>query len=368
MPIWQGMRAAVTTIASFEITCRRFLDPEGRATGSLPAFARDPGALLPLYRSMVLTRIFDAKAISLQRTGRLGTYPSCLGQEAVGVGLASAMRPEDVLFPSYRDQPAQLWRGVSPVEILLYWGGDERGSDFAGPRRDFPISVPVGSQAPHAVGVALAMKLRGEPRVAVCCIGDGGTSKGDFYEAINLAGAMRLPAVFMVANNQWAISVPRAAQTGAQTLAQKAIAAGIPGEQVDGNDVIAVADAARRAVDAARAGAGAALIEALTYRLGDHTTVDDARRYREDSEVSRQWELEPIGRLRTYLVGMGAWTKAEEEQLLAECTAQVNAAVNAYLAMAPEPPTAMFDHLFEKLPVELAEQRQEVMAEDSDHA
>ena len=358
----------MATIASFEITYRQFLDPEGRVTGTLPEFTRDPAALRRLYRAMVSTRTFDAKAVSLQRTGRLGTYPPCLGQEAVGVGVASAMHPDDVLFPSYRDQPAQLWRGVSPTEILHYWGGDERGSDFAGPRRDFPICVPVGSQTLHAVGVALAMKLKGEPRVAVCCLGDGATSKGDFYESINLAGAMRLPAVFIVANNQWAISVPRSAQTAAQTLAQKAIAAGIPGEQVDGNDIIAVGDAARRAIERARSGGGATLIEALTYRLGDHTTVDDARRYREDSEVSRHWELEPIARLRKYLSDIGAWSKADEERLHAECTAEINAAVDKYLAVKPEPPAAMFDYLYEKLPAELATQRQEVVTEVEGHA
>jgi pyruvate dehydrogenase E1 component alpha subunit len=351
----------VKSVASFEIAYRQYLDAEGRVVEMLPEFARDPATLLPLYRSMVLARTFDAKAVSLQRTGRLGTYPPCLGEEAVGVGAASAMQPDDVLLPSYREQPAQLWRGVSPAEILLYWGGDERGSDFAGPRRDFPICVPVGSQAPHAAGVALAMKLRNERRVAVCCIGDGGTSKGDFYEAVNLAGVMKLPAVFIVANNQWAISVPRSAQTGAATLAQKAIAAGIPGEQVDGNDVIAVADAARRAIETARSGGGASLIEALTYRLGDHTTVDDARRYRDDSEVSRQWELEPIARLRKYLTAEGAWSKEDEERLLADCTAEINAAAEKYLAMQPQSPAVMFDHLYAALPTELAGQRQQAI-------
>jgi pyruvate dehydrogenase E1 component alpha subunit len=351
----------VKSVVSFEIAYRQCLNAEGHVVGMLPEFARDPAMLLPLYRSMVLARTFDAKAVSLQRTGRLGTYPPCLGEEAVGVGAASAMQSDDVLLPSYREQPAQLWRGVSPVEILLYWGGDERGSDFAGPRRDFPICVPVGSQAPHAAGVALAMKLRNERRVAVCCIGDGGTSKGDFYEAINLAGVMKLPAVFIVANNQWAISVPRSAQTGAATLAQKAIAAGIPGEQVDGNDVIAVADAARRAIETARSGGGASLIEALTYRLGDHTTVDDARRYRDDSEVSRQWELEPIARLRKYLTAEGAWSKEDEERLLADCTAEINAAAEKYLAMQPQSPAVMFDHLYAALPTELAGQRQQAI-------
>ena len=210
---------AVQTIARFEIVYRQFLDKEGRVVADLPAFARNPKALLPLYRAMVLTRVFDTKAVALQRTGRLGTYPPCIGQEAIGAGVASAMQPDDVLFPSYREQPAQFWRGVKPLEILLYWGGDERGSDFAGPRRDFPICVPVATQALHAVGVALAMKLKGEPRAAVCMIGDGGTSKGDFYEAANLAGVMRLPILFVVTNNQWAISVPHRAQSAAETLA-----------------------------------------------------------------------------------------------------------------------------------------------------
>jgi 2-oxoisovalerate dehydrogenase E1 component subunit alpha len=353
----------VQTIAKFEIAYRQFLDKDGHVVADLPGFARDAKALLPLYRAMVLTRVFDTKAIALQRTGRLGTYPPCIGQEAIGAGVASAMQPDDVLFPSYREQPAQFWRGVKPLEILLYWGGDERGSDFVGPRRDFPICVPVGSQAPHAAGAALAMKLKGEPRVAVCMIGDGGTSKGDFYEALNLAGAMQLPVLFVVSNNQWAISVPRQAQTAAETLAQKAIAAGVPGEQVDGNDVIAVADAARRALDRARAGGGARLIEALTYRLGDHTTVDDARRYREDAEVSRAWENEPIVRLRKYLTAAGVWSKTDEEKLLADCTAEVGAAVEEYFAMVAQAPATVFDHLYATLPAELAEQRRMLMEE-----
>ena len=352
---------AVQTIARFEIVYRQFLDKEGRVVAELAPLARDPKALLPLYRAMVLTRVFDTKAVALQRTGRLGTYPPCIGQEAIGAGVASAMQPDDVLFPSYREQPAQFWRGVKPLEILLYWGGDERGSDFAGPRRDFPICVPVATQAPHAVGVALAMKLKGEPRAAVCMIGDGGTSKGDFYEAANLAGVMRLPVLFVVTNNQWAISVPRRAQSAAETLAQKAIAAGFPGEQVDGNDVIAVVDAVQRALERARASGGATLIEALTYRLGDHTTVDDAKRYREDSEVSQHWESEPIARLRKYLTAAGVWSKEDEERLLVDCTAEITAAVDKYLAMARQPPAAIFDYLYATLPAELAEQRRHAM-------
>ena len=355
-------RSATETVSPFPgIPFRRCLDRDGRAIGPLPGFARDASALVPLYRAMVLTRTFDEKAVALQRTGRLGTYPSSLGQEAVAVGIGAAMRPEDVLLPSFREQGAQLWRGVRMVEVLLYWGGDERGSDFAGPREDFPICIPVGTHAPHAVGVALAFKLRGEARAAVCVLGDGGTSKGDFYEALNLAGVWHLPVVFVVNNNQWAISVPRTAQTAAKTLAQKSIAAGIEGMQVDGNDVVAVRDAVEQSLAKARSGGGATLIEALTYRLGDHTTADDASRYRDDAAVSEHWKEEPVGRLRRHLTLRGVWTRDDEERLLVDCRERVEAAAADYLATPPEGPVAMFDHLYAALPPELAEQRDMAM-------
>lgn len=313
--------------------------------------------MVPLYRTMVLARTFDIKAIALQRTGQLGTYPSCQGQEAIGVAVASVMAEDDVLLTTYREQAAQIRRGVTLTEIFQYWGGDERGSNWAGPRRDFPVCIPIGSHTVHAVGVAAAMKLRRERRVAVCLLGDGGTSKGDFYEALNLAGAWTLPVVFVISNNQWAISMPRRRQSAAETLAQKAIAGGFTGLQVDGNDAIAVREAAEEAIDKARSGGGPGLIEALTYRFGDHTTADDASRYRAAEEVSAEWHKEPIGRLRAYLAAKGWWTKADEEGLVAACKAEVDAAAAAYLAIAPEPPTAMFDHLFATLPKALAKQR-----------
>jgi 2-oxoisovalerate dehydrogenase E1 component alpha subunit len=353
---WRG--EIPTAIAQFEIRYSRFLDPKGNAVRALPDFAANRSELVGLYRAMVLARRFDAKAVALQRTGRLGTFASALGQEAVPVGVASAMRPEDVLLPSFREHGAQLWRGVSPVELLLFWGGDERGSDFAKTREDFPVCVPVATHAPHAVGVALAFKLRREKRVAVCVFGDGATSKGDVAEALNAAGVWHLPVVFVVNNNRWAISVPLAQQTAAETLAQKAIAAGFEGEQVDGNDVIAVREAVERAIAKARAGGGPHLIEALTYRLGDHTTADDASRYRSGSEVSARWADEPIARLRNYLVAAGMWGKSDEEQLLAEITLTIERAAEAYLAMPPQGPEAMFDFTYENLPKDLAEQRQ----------
>ncbi|WP_246479773.1 pyruvate dehydrogenase (acetyl-transferring) E1 component subunit alpha [Kaustia mangrovi] len=335
---------------------RRFLHPDGTATGPLPEPLADPDRLVGLYRGMVLARAFDEKAISLQRTGRLGTYASSLGQEAVSVGTAAAMDDADVFAPSFREHGAQLWRGVTPEELFLYWGGDERGSAFEGPKRDFPVCVPVATHFPHAVGAALALKLDGGASVAVAIGGDGSTSKGDFYEALNLAGAWRLPAIFVISNNQWAISVPRQAQTASRTLAQKALAAGIPGWQVDGNDAVAVASCVGDAIARAREGAGPTLIEALTYRLGDHTTADDARRYRSDEEVSGHWKEEPLTRLRTYLANEGHWDKDREEALIREVRQRIDEAAEHYLATPPQLPEAMFAHLFATLPAPLEDQ------------
>jgi 2-oxoisovalerate dehydrogenase E1 component alpha subunit len=352
-------------VARFEVRRRLYLAPDGSVLRPLPGFASDTGLLISLYRAMVLTRVFDLKAVSLQRTGRLGTYAVSLGQEAVAVGLASAMRHEDCLLPSYRDNGALLWRGMKMEEILLYWGGDERGNCSSGPKHDFPFCIPVGSHAPHAAGVAYAFKLRKEARVAVCLFGDGATSKGDVWEALNFAGVWKLPVIFVANNNQWAISVPLRPQTASETLAQKAIAAGFPGEQVDGNDVIAIHAAAEEAIAAARAGHGPRLIEALTYRLSDHTTADDAARYRPPEEVQARWKEEPIARLRAYLVSQNAWSKAQEEMLAAECQERVEAAVERYLATGPRAPETMFDHLYAVLPNVCATQRQKVGASNA---
>lgn len=336
-----------------------FLDAEGTTVRDLPDWACDSETVVALYSAMVRARTFDAKAISLQRTGRLGTYASSLGQEAISVGVASAMRDADVFLPSFREHGGQLWRGVTLEELFLYWGGDERGNDFAGPTRDFPVCIPVASQFPHAAGVALAMQQKGESGVAVAVGGDGATSKGDFYEALNVVGTWTLPAVFVINNNQWAISVPRSEQTRALRLADKAVAAGLPGEQVDGNDVVAVREATARALARARAGDGGALIECLTYRLGDHTTADDASRYRDDAEVRPHWKGEPLVRLRAHLVASHGWDKADEEALLRSCSDVVDTAAEAYLATGPEPARAMFDHLYAELPPDIAAQAEE---------
>jgi 2-oxoisovalerate dehydrogenase E1 component alpha subunit len=354
----------VSVVARFEIHYSQFLDPQGKIAQPLPEFARDPKSLVTLYRWMTLMRAYDAKAIALQRTGQLGTFASLLGHEAINTAIGSAMAPDDVFLMTYRENGAQLMRGVRLEDLFLYWGGDERGCDYAGARKDFPICVTIAAHATHAVGVAYAMKLRKEARAAVCALGDGATSKGDFYEGLNAASTWKLPLVYLVTNNQWAISVPRKTQTAAQTLAQKAIAAGVEGQQVDGNDVIAVKHALDQALAKARAGGGPTLIEAVTYRLSDHTTADDASRYRSPDELAEAWKLEPILRLRTYLIASGAWDKAKEDALLKECNEQVQAAAQAYLDTPHPTAENMFDHLYAKLPAALQKQRAAALGEE----
>ncbi len=356
-PVTNQETGGCKSVASFEICYYQYLNARGQATTRLPDFTQDQETLVQLYRCMLLTRTFDKKAVALQRTGQLGTYASSLGQEAIGVAIGSAMHKEDLFLPSYREYGAMFGRGVSMTEVLLYWGGDERGMDYKIPREDFPICVPVASQTAHAVGVAAAFKFRQQPRVAVCALGDGGTSKGDFYEAMNLAGAWNLPVLFVINNNQWAISVPREMQSGAETLAQKAIAGGIHGEQVDGNDIIALKERIGHALDEIRAGGKPVLIEALSYRMCDHTTADSASRYRSEQEVEQHIADDPIQRLQNYMHSSGIWNEQLEQQMIEECSAEVDAAVKAYLDTPAPAPESMFDHLYAELPESLQGQR-----------
>jgi len=334
----------------------RVLDDEGRAAPGL-----DPGlsdaTLRALYERMVLTRAADAKALKLQRQGRLGTYAPSLGHEAAQVGLASAMAPADWFFPYFRDLGAFLTLGYPLAAYYHFWMGHEAGMRTPDGLNIFPISIPVGSQIPQAVGAAIAVKYRKLGAAVVTTFGDGATSEGDFHEGLNYAGVFRTPNVFVCFNNQYAISVPRAHQTAAATIAQKAVAYGFPGVQVDGNDVLAVFAAARDALATARGGGGPTLVEAYTYRLGDHTTSDDAGRYRTKAEVE-DWVLkDPIARFRRHLVVKGLWDEAFEKATQDAAAAAVERAVAEAEARPPATVDDLFVHTYAAIPPDLEAQR-----------
>lgn len=360
-------KSATKTAETQRIDYFQLLNSNGKLVSEAPPWAIEKSLLVSLYRIMLKTRLFDTKAVTLQRQGKLGTYASCLGQEAIGTAIGWCMQANDVLFPAYREYAAQFLRGVTMTEILLYWGGNEQGMNYRNQPRDFPICVPIASQAPHAVGCAYAMKLRREANVAVCVVGDGATSKGDFYEALNAAGAWDLPIVFVVNNNQWAISLPRTIQSKAPTLAHKSLAAGVHGEQVDGNDIIALLYRLNCALDQARHGNGPCLIEALSYRLCDHTTADNADRYRNPSEVKKQWRNEPLIRLKKYMDSLGFWSESDDQSLREQLQQEIEEASQDYLKTPTQPVSSLFDYLYEDLPAAFAEQRQQLIRKGGRH-
>ncbi len=343
--------------SEFNIETIETLDSEGFLQRPLPEGIAGRDDLIKLYRIMVLTRVFDREAINLQRTGAMGTYPSCEGQEAIGAGIGLAMREDDVFVPYYRDVATQIQRGVLIEEILLYWGGDERGQNYAHQSQDFPICIPIASQSCHAVGIAYAIKYREEGRAVVTTCGDGATSKGDFYESINVAGAMKLPVVFVVNNNRWAISVPLAKQTAAQTIAQKAFAAGIKGIRVDGNDPIAVFEVLNDALEHARHDHQPTLVEALTYRLGDHTTADDASRYHDQQEHDKARTLEPLIRFKRLLQNEYQWSDEDDRTLYDDSDQRVKKAIEVYQANSDQAPGEFFDYMFAEPTTDLVRQK-----------
>ena len=358
----------MTAVATFNIEKVQYLDEQCNLTQPLPEFSQDKAHLLKLYRTMNLIRTFDNKAVALQRTGKMGTYAPIFGQEAISTAMGDAMEKDDVLVPYYRDYAAQYLRGTKLSEIYQYWGGDERGNRYADNAEDLPICVPIASQCLHAAGIASSFKYRNQKRVAVVALGEGGTSEGDFYEALNLAGAWHLPFVCIVNSNGWAISVPRSKQTACKTIAQKAIAAGIKGIQVDGNDIFATREVIGKAINEARRGYGPTLVECLSYRLCDHTTADDASRYQEAEEVQKAKTREPLARFRTFLENQGYWGPEAQKQLDEECAKLVANEVEQYLNLEKAPVSDMFDYHYHTLPPELEEQRKQAIQEDSDHA
>ena len=315
-----------------------------------------------LYRLMLIARRLDERCIILQRQGRIGTYGPCRGQEACHCAATLVMDPEDWVVHAYREPGSFYHRGWPLETVLKFWGGFEEGCRPPDGVNDTPIAVPIATQALHAMGLAWGMKLRGDNHAVLCYCGDGGTSEGDFHEALNFAGAFRLPVVFLVVNNQWAISYPRSKQTASETLAQKALAYGFDGLQLDGNDALAVYVGTSECVEKARTGGGPSLIEAVTYRLSVHTTADDPTKYRSNEEVERWEKLDPIPRYQNYLKKRGVLDEKMIEEIEADVKAELAAAVERYEATRDVDPLDCFDYLYESLPAELLEQRDEFKA------
>lgn len=320
--------------------------------------------LLKLYRAMVLARRFDERMLILQRQGRIGTFAPIRGQEAQ-IGAAAALTPEDWLVPSFRETAAELWRGKSLESVLLMYGGWNEGGAVPEGLNDLPVSIPVGTQSLHAVGIAYAMKYRKEPNVAMVFFGDGGTSEGDFHEAMNFAAVFQTPTIFVCQNNQWAISIPRTRQTRSKTIAQKAMAYDMPGISVDGNDVLAVYVAAREAAERARSGGGPTLIESVTYRVAMHTTADDPKKYRTEVEVDEWLKRDPITRFEKYLTGRGLLTEQKIAEFADGVKAEIQAAEKRFDDMVKgyTDPLVMFDYTFAEMTATLAEQREELERE-----
>ncbi|WP_089384275.1 pyruvate dehydrogenase (acetyl-transferring) E1 component subunit alpha [Halorubrum vacuolatum] len=336
----------------------RVLDEHGAVVGDVPDL--EESDLLAVYRYMRIARHFDGRAVSLQRQGRMGTYPPLSGQEAAQVGSAYALGADDWIVPSYREHAAALVRGIPLTQTLLYWMGHEDGNRAPEDVNVLPVAVPIASQVPHAMGAAWASKLRDEDAVVCCYFGDGATSEGDFHEGVNFAGVFDTPNVFFCNNNQWAISVPRERQTRSETLAQKAEAYGIDGVQVDGMDPLAVYAVTKAAVEKARDPdpdrPRPTLIEAVQYRFGAHTTADDPTVYRDDDEVETWRRKDPIPRLESYLRTEGILDDGRVASIESDVEAQVAAAIDEAESMVRPEPRELFEHAYAALPTELERQ------------
>ncbi|MFW5898401.1 MAG: pyruvate dehydrogenase (acetyl-transferring) E1 component subunit alpha [Candidatus Saliniplasma sp.] len=316
----------------------------------------DDEILKEMYWWMFYARKADEKALKLQRQGRMGTFAPIEGQEAAQVGASMAMGDKDWFVPAFRELGSYLQRGVGLEKNYQFFMGDVRGNEIPDGLNNLPITVPVSTQIPHAVGLAWGMQIKGDDGAVLCIFGDGATSEGDFHEGLNFGGVLKVPVVFFCQNNQWAISVPLEKQTASETIAQKAHAYGFPGIYVDGNDVLAVYQATKTALDRARKGEGPTLIEALTYRLSMHTTADDPTRYRTQEELDRWKDKDPLKRFRIYLEDKGIWTKGWQEELEKRAKKKIDEAVQAAENIDEHSVEEMFEHMFSEMPRDMKEQ------------
>jgi len=347
------------TVYEASIEHLQILDEDGTLDKKLAKDTLSDDQVIHLYEQMRICRELDEVAFKLQRSGRMGTYPQNKGQEANAVGSALAMKQGvDWLVPAYRENAALFMHGLPMHYVLVYWMGDERGSKIPEGVNITPLSVPIGTHMLHATGIAWAAKARGEKDKAVITyFGDGATSEGDFHGAMNFASTMQVPCVFYCQNNQWAISVPRERQMNSQTVAQKALAYGMPTIQVDGNDIFAVYKATKEARQRAVEGGGPSFIEAVTYRLGDHTTADDARRYRDQAELDAWMEKDPLIRTRKYLEKQSVWDDDKQRELETKAARIVKEVVDAAISIEAPTTDEIFDAMYAKIPEDLRGQR-----------
>jgi pyruvate dehydrogenase E1 component alpha subunit len=349
------------TVATNVTRRLEILAPDGTVDDAL-APKLSASKLETMYRLMFQIRRFDERAIKLQRSGRLGTYPMITGQEATQCIPPLCVKPSDWVVPTYRGGGIYFARGMQMRYALLYWAGDDRGTHFPKGNRDMMFSIPVGTHLTQVAGLAWGEKLRAKGGVALTFCGDGTSSKGDLHEALTFSGQFKLPAVYIIENNGWAISIPRRKQAACQTLAQKAWGYGVEGLQVDGNDALAIYSAVTTAVERARKGEGPTLIECETYRMGHHSTADDATRYRSDAEVAKWAKLDPISRLKKYLERRKLWDARKEAALARETEAWIDEEVRAYENFPPPNPLNMFADNYASAPPALREQRAELEA------
>jgi pyruvate dehydrogenase E1 component alpha subunit len=346
------------TVYQAQIDYLQILDEDGKLDAKLAKDTLTDEQVVYLYEQMTICRQYDEIAFKLQRSGRMGTYPQNKGQEANAVGAALALeKGKDWLVPCYRENAALFMHGLPMHYVLLHWMGDERGNQIPENCRMTPLSIPIGTHMLHAVGIAWAHKLRKEDAVVATFFGDGATSEGDFHGAMNFASVTQTPVVFYCQNNQWAISVPREIQMNSATVAQKALAYDIPTTQIDGNDIFATYKATKEAADRARSGGGPSFIEAVTYRLGDHTTADDARRYRDQAELDAWTSKDPLIRTRKYMEGKGLWDDKRQSELEDRARRIVEEVSRTALEMPAPAPSDFFDSMYSELPADLARQR-----------
>lgn len=335
------------------------IDENGKADTALFPADLDDAKIAGMYSDMLFVRMLDAKILSLQRQGRAVTYAPLIGEEATQIGSARAMRRNDLFVPSFRQHGVYYARGYPLELLLLYWKGYEDGAIAPQGSEMLPVIVPVSTQLPHAVGIAYAQLYKKKDVAVVAYVGDGGTSEGDFYEALNFAGVWKAPLVVIIENNQWAISMPRSKQTSAETLAQKALAVGIRTMQVDGNDVVAVYKAVKSAIDDARS--GPTLIECVTYRMSMHTTADDPTKYRSESELEKWKKRDPLLRLRAYLTAKGLWSDDLQKKAEAENTVKIDNAVEKAEQFKPDP-KSIFEHVYSYMPETIKEEMDAALA------